>query len=176
MTDVTLGRQKLEVVPSFCYLGTAYPQVGDVNSLLSSLPCRMGKFNDLLPVLTSRLFSITSRGRVYNVCVRRAVLHASEIWAPTSSGSHRLQRNDQAMVPWMCGVTTKEQVSSQDLLEQMQLDDLAKVLHTRLLRWYGRWYNVAMVGGRKSRNSIPKEVVAVAALSKPGQKWSTWTV
>ena len=43
--------------------------------------------------------------------------------------------NYRAMIHWMCGVTTtKDQVSSQNLLEKMQLEDLAKVLHTRQLR------------------------------------------
>ena len=37
----------------------------------------------------------------------------------------------------MCGVTAKDQVSSQDLLERMQHDDLANVLCTRQLRWRG---------------------------------------
>ena len=33
MTEVRVAREKLEVVPSFCYLGTAYPQVAVVNLL-----------------------------------------------------------------------------------------------------------------------------------------------
>ena len=36
--------------------------------------------------------------------------------------------------------------------------------------------NIVMVSWRKSRNAkIPQEAMAVAALTKPGQKWSTWT-
>ena len=38
---------------------------------------------------------------------------------------------------WMCGVTIKNEVSSWDLLDRMQLDDLAKVLRTRRLKWHG---------------------------------------
>ena len=64
------------------------------------------------------------------------MLHTSEPRAPTSSDLRRLQRNDQAMICWIYGVTTKDQISSQDLLEKMQLDDLAKVLRTRRLRWH----------------------------------------
>ena len=37
----------------------------------------------------------------------------------------------------MCGVTTKDQVSEQDFLERMQLDDLVRVLHTHRLRRHG---------------------------------------
>ena len=35
----------------------------------------------------------------------------------------------------MCGITTKDQVHLQDLLERMQLDNMEKVLHNRRLRW-----------------------------------------
>ena len=65
------------------------------------------------------------------------MLHASETWAPTASDLHRLQRNDRAMIRWMCGVKTKDGVSSENLLERMQLDDLIEVLRTRRLRWHG---------------------------------------
>ena len=44
---------------------------------------------------------------------------------------------NQAMIRWMCGVTTKDQVSSQDILERMQLDDLAKVFWTLRQGWHG---------------------------------------
>ena len=54
--------------------------------------------------------------------------------APNSSDLHRLKRNYRAVIRWMCGVTTKDQVSSQDLMERMQLDDLAMVLRTRRFR------------------------------------------
>ena len=71
-----------------------------------------GKLNQLLPVLTSSAFPITSRVRVYNSCARSAILHASETWAPTLSDLHCLHHNDRAMIRWMCGVITKDQVSS----------------------------------------------------------------
>ena len=138
LTEVTVGTEQLEVVPSFCYLGDTLSSGGGCE-LASITRCRVawGKFHELLPILTSRSFPITSRGRVYNSCVRSAMLHASETWAPTSSDLHRLQRNDRAMIRWMCGVITKDEVSSQDLLARMQLDDLTKVLRTRRLRWHG---------------------------------------
>ena len=51
----------------------------------------------------------------------------------------RRQKNYRQVPPfrWVCVVTTKDQVSPQDLLERMQPDDLANVLHTRRLRWHG---------------------------------------
>ena len=132
MTEVTVGLEKLEVASSFCYLGDCLSSGGDCELNTITRCCvTWGKLNELLPVLTSRSFSITSRRRVFNSCVRSATLHASKTWAPTLSDLHLLQRNDQAMICWMCGVTTKDQVNSHDLLERMQLNNVAKVLRTR---------------------------------------------
>ena len=79
MTEVTVGREKLEVVPSFCYLGDCLYSGGGCEFVIITR-CRVawGTFNELLAVLTSRSFPITSRGRVYNSCVRSAMLHASK--------------------------------------------------------------------------------------------------
>ena len=93
MTEITVGREKLELVPSFCY---CYLGLGG-----------WGKLNDLLTILTSCLFPLTSRGRVYNSFVRNDMLHTSE----TLPNFHSLQRNDWALVHWMCGVTTKDQLT-----------------------------------------------------------------
>ena len=126
MAEVTVGREKLEVVPSFCYLGDFLSSGGGCE-LATITRCRVawGKFNKPLFVLTSRSFPITSRGRDYNLCVRSAMLHASENWAPILSDWHRLQRNERAMIRWICSVTTKDKLIPQDLLERMQLDGLA---------------------------------------------------
>ena len=152
MTEVTVGRGKFRVVPSFCYLGDYLSSDGGCE-LATITRCRVawGKFNLLLPVLTFRSFPITSRGRVHNSCVRGAMLRASLTWAPTLSDLHRMQGNDRAMIHWVCSVPTKDQVSSQDLLrrsceltwslvEWSSGEEAAwrsgKVLRTRQLRWW----------------------------------------
>ena len=123
MTEVTVGQEKLEVVPFFCYLGDCLSSCG-VCELASITRCCVawGKFNEPLSAITPRSFPITSRGRVYKLCVRSAMFHGSKTWAPTLSHLHLLQHNDQAMIRWMCRVTPKDQVSSQDHMERMQLD------------------------------------------------------
>ena len=55
----------------------------------------------------------------------------------TSSDPHRLQRNDRTMIRWMSGITPKDQVSSHDLPQRTQLDNLEKVLYTHRLRRNG---------------------------------------
>ena len=45
------------------------------------------------------------------------------------------------MIRCVCGVTIKEQVSSQDLLDRMQLDVLKNVLRTGRLLYFRASYN-----------------------------------
>ena len=71
MIQFTAGREKLDVVSSFCYLGDClFSGVGC--KLASITRCRVawGKFNELLPYLTSRSFPVTPKWRVYNICTR----------------------------------------------------------------------------------------------------------
>ena len=65
MTEVTVDGEKLEVVPSFCCLGDCLSSGGSCERT-SMTRCRVawGKYNDLLPGLTSCPFPITSRRRI----------------------------------------------------------------------------------------------------------------
>ena len=116
-------------------LGTAYSQVGAVN-LCPSQDAVSHEANSMSSYFLLS-FAITPKGWIYNSCIRSAMLHASETCAPTSPDLHRLQRNDRNMIPWMCGVTTRDQVSSKDPLKRTQFDVLAKILRIRKLRWPG---------------------------------------
>ena len=86
-----------------CYLGDCLsPGGGCELASITRWRVAWGKFIELLSVITFHSFPITSREIVYNSCVRSAMLHASETWAPTLCDLHRLQRNDQAMICCYC--------------------------------------------------------------------------
>ena len=97
------------------------------------------KFNNLLPVLSSRHLSFKTRGHVYSSCVRSAMLHASETWPLTKPNLQRLQRNDRAMIRQICNVRPQDIVttSSNELLVRLGIGDLDLILRERRLRWYG---------------------------------------
>ena len=67
MTEVRVGREKLEVVPSFSYIGDCLSAgLGCELATITSWRVAWGNFNELLHVLTSRSFPITCSGIVYN--------------------------------------------------------------------------------------------------------------
>ena len=138
ISEVTVGMEKLEMVPYFCYLWDIVSSgYGCELTSIKKCPVTWGIFNEFLPISTSRSFPITYSGIVYTFCDRSAMLHVFKTWAPNSSDLHHWQRNDRAIAWWMCGVITKDQARLQGVLERMQCDDLEKVLRTHQLRWYG---------------------------------------
>ena len=65
------------------------------------------------------------------------MLHAAETWAMKVGTLNRLQRNDRAMIRWICNVRAKDEVSSDSLLTKLGIQDLDVVLRTSRMRWFG---------------------------------------
>ena len=97
------------------------------------------KFRDLLPILTARSLSYRTRGHVYSVCVRSAMLHASETWPLSEADLQRLRRSDRAMIRWICNVKPEDtaMVRSVALLNKLGVESLDVILREKRLRWYG---------------------------------------
>ena len=79
------------------------------------------KFKELKPVLSSRHLSFKTRGHVYSMCVRSAMLHA------------------RAMIRQICNVKPQDTatIRSIELIARLGIEDLDIILKERRLRWYG---------------------------------------
>ena len=136
--EVFLDDAKLNVVDSFCYLGDSdSPGGGCQVAVTTRIRCAWGKFRELLPLLTCRSLSFITRGRMFDIYIRKVMLHASECWALTSVDHARLQRTDRSMIRWICNVKWEDNRSSESLLEQLQIPSITSVLSCNRLRWYG---------------------------------------
>ena len=82
----------MEVVNKFCYLGDL-TSTGDVKE---SNVVRI-RFRELFHVLTSKVFSLCTKGNIFQACVRSV---GSETWAVQEEDLAKLERNDM-MVQWM---------------------------------------------------------------------------
>ena len=98
-----------------------------------------GKFKKLLPVLTSKHISLTVRGKVFDACVRSALLHGSKTRATTSPDLQRLHRNDKSMIRWICGVKPHDEISIDMLCARLGIQEVTAALRTERLRWYGHF-------------------------------------
>ena len=137
--EVQVGPDKLEVVASFCYLGDMLSAAGGCElSTTTRMKTAWKKFKKLKPVLSSCHLSFKTRGRVYSLCVRSAMLHASETWPVTKPCLQRLQRNDRAMIRHLCNIKPQDTatIRSTELLARLGIEDLDLILKERRLRWY----------------------------------------
>ena len=138
VTEVALNDDLLDVVAKFCYLGDMVSQGGGcLESVTTRICCAWKKFRELLPLLTSHFLSLPSKGKMFAIYIRKALLHACECWGPTASDLSRLQRCDRSMIRWICNISWKDNVSSVTLLERLKIPALDSVLTCSRLRWYG---------------------------------------
>ena len=134
--EVMIGDEKLEVVPEFCYLGDVlFASGGCQLAPIARCKCAWAKFRQLLLLLANRHLSLLTRGRVYSICVRRAMLHSAETWSVTVSPLNRLRRNDLAMIRWMCNIKTNDNVCSHSLLSKLGIRDFEVVRTSRMRRF-----------------------------------------
>ena len=136
--SITLGGHTLEVVDTLCYLGDTVSAGGGCKHGTSArAQSAWGKFREPLPLLTNRYINIKTRGKIFNVCVRSVLLYGSECWAMRKEDKARLERNDRAMLRWICGVKTSDRVSLDSLYQCLGIAPLTTLLRSRRLRWFG---------------------------------------
>ena len=112
--------------------------------------------------------SLRTRGKVFNACVRYALVHGSETWAPTAPGLQWLRRNNRSMVRWICGVRDDDKVSMGILCAMLGVQKVTTALCTRRLRWYGH-----VARSSSCINSIKSTTIPSARRrGRPKKTWS----
>ena len=128
----------LDVEASFCYLGDMLSAGGGCAlAIATRCSTAWGKFRKLLPILTSKHVSPLTHGKVFSACIRSALKHGSETWAPTALDLQRLQRNDRAMIRWICSAKQHEEVSMETPVHKVRDSGGSCCINTKRLRWYG---------------------------------------
>jgi len=128
----------LERVGKFCYLGDMLNADGGVDSaVVARIRCGWNKFRELAPILTHKGASLIVTGKVYESCVRSAMIYGSETWAVKTEHIQRLSRTEMRMIRWMCGVSVKERRSNEELRRRLGVAAIADVMRRNRLRWFG---------------------------------------
>ena len=103
VTQVDVDGTLLDEESNFCYLRDMLCAGGECKlAIVTRCSTAWGKFKRLLPILTSKHVSLRTRRKVFNTCVRSALLHGIETLAPTAPDLQVLCRNDRSMVRWIC--------------------------------------------------------------------------
>jgi hypothetical protein len=139
LQQISLGAgQDLECVDRFCYLGDMIGAGGGAgDASRARVRCAWAKFKELAPILTSRGASLKVKGKVYNACVQRVLVYGSETWPMKVDDLQRLERTEHMMVRWMCGVSLKNRISSEELTRRLGVEGVTGVVRRGRLRWFG---------------------------------------
>src|ERR1043165_3590801 len=68
--------------------------------------------------------------------MQSVLLYGSETWAMKAEDEGRLQRAENAMVRWMCGVTLRDRTSTLDGMKRLDVEKVVDMVRSRL-RWFG---------------------------------------
>ena len=123
-----------EVVDSFRYLGDS-SQVAVLKQQQTQWE-RLGRISSLLLVLTNSGISLKVRGHVYSACIRSVLLYASETCAVKVDDIHRLVRNDNAIVRWICSAKLCEKIPMSDLRPRKGISSIGDIIRYNRFRWF----------------------------------------
>ena len=79
-------------------------------------------------------FAPQDRGYLYYSVIRSSMLHGSETWPMTDKVLQRLERNDRAMIRWICRVKPSDKTKIGILQARLGLCDLRIMVRERSLR------------------------------------------
>ena len=113
--------------------------------------------------------SLRTSGKVFNACVRSALLHGSETWAPSVPDYlQRLRQNNRSMVRWICRVRDDDEVSADTLCAMLGVQEVTATLSTRHLRWFGH-----VARSSSCINSITS--MTIRSARRRGRPKKTWS-
>ena len=168
-TQVDVDGTLLDVEASFCYLGDMLCAGGGCELAIITRCCTAwGKFKKLLPLLTSKHVTLKTRGKIFNTCIRSALLHGSETWAPAAPDLQRLRRNDRAMIRWFCGVKPDDEIPIESLLDRIGIQEVTEAVRTRRLRWFGHVTRATSC----INDTLSLSVQCVRGRGRPRKTWS----
>ena len=108
------------MVDSFCYLADMISAGGDCESAtINRARIALGKYRDLLPILSSKSVALKTTGRVYDTCVHSAMPYSCDTWTPRKTELDRLQRNERSMLRRMCAIRPGDRVGVAVMCEKL---------------------------------------------------------
>jgi len=129
---------KFECVKEFCYLGDMLCARGGVaEASTTRARCAWKQFRLHTPILAKRGVSLRMKGRVYRACVQSVMTYASETWTIKAEDEQRLERNENAMLRWMCGVSLQDRVATKELRQRLGIEGVLEKIRRGRLRWFG---------------------------------------
>ena len=131
--------------------------------------CAWKKFRELLPILSSRTFSLKKNRSFCQAYVRPVLLYGSETWPVKEEDLVRLCRTEMSMLRWMSHATFKDRIPSKDLLTKFNLLPARRIVQRNRLRWFG--HVVRMDNDNCVKKCMTLEVYGRRDQGRPKKTW-----
>ena len=69
-------------------------------------------------------------------------MYGSETWPMKVQDKHRLKRTEKMMVRWICGVTLRIRITSEELRNRLCIESLSEIVRDGRLKWF--WHVESM--------------------------------
>jgi hypothetical protein len=132
--NFNIGGDQIQDIDKFTYLGSIVSSEGGTDQ---DIVARIGKatatFHILRPIWGSRAISVTTKLRIFNTNVKRALLHACETWRVTKASNNRIQTFVKRCLRHILRVRWQDKVRNEDLWKKAAQQPLH--LHVRKRKW-----------------------------------------
>jgi hypothetical protein len=136
--NLVAGGSRFTIVDEFCYLGDVIEAGGGVEGTVRArIRSAWARWRALSPVLLQKGFSHRTKGWLYAVGVRSAMLYAAETWPVRAGDVLGLERAQMRMLRWMGGVSRLERRTNESVRASFGLEPIEEVLRRTRLRWFG---------------------------------------
>ena len=119
----------LDCVNQFCYLSDMLgAAAGCVEASRTRVRGAWGQFKEFAELLSRRGMPLRQKGRVYRSCAQSVMVSASETWAVRVEEEQRMERNENVMLRWMCGVTLRDKVPTVELRRRLGFEGVVEAM------------------------------------------------
>jgi len=161
----------VETVSGFCYLGDRI-NAGGGCEMAVTMRVRVGwaKFRECAEFLYGKRFSLKLKGKIYQSCVRPAILYGSETWCLKENELGILRRTERAMMRVMCGVKLIERKNTREMIKKLGLSGaIEAVAKANGMRWYG--HVLRRAEDNALRKALEFKVEGKRKLGRPKKTW-----
>ena len=75
--------------------------------------------------------------KFYKACIQSVMVYGSETWKRKMEDLQRLERKERMMLRWVCGVTLRNKIASENLLKHLNIESVNDFVRRGRLRWFG---------------------------------------
>ena len=161
--DLKINNETVKNTHYFTYLGSKINDRGDVKE---EIRVRLGKANSafgrLTKVLKSKEMALNTKISIYSTIVLPILLYGSETWQMYIADIKRLNAFHQRCLRRILGITYKDRVKNEVILDRTNQRQLTDIIQERRLRWLGHVF-------RMDDNRFPKQTLKWAPVGKRGR-------